>query len=187
MRRFLLVPLLLLITGCGQPSAETASNSQSAPDVSTETLVLLDGPADTSANNDTDTLIMLPPPEPADEKETGETQVKDIPYTSDSLETVKQNIENGSAVIIDVRNQDEWDESHLKIAKLIPVSEFADESTREAAVNEVPKDKIVYVHCKMGGRAGMCGQVLGNLGYDVRPLKMRFEEIVAGGFEVESK
>ncbi len=122
--------------------------------------------------------------EKADNAETGEAEVTEVPYTDDSLETIKQKIDDGSAVLIDVRRQEEWDESHLKAAKLIPVSEFVDEATRASAVEQIDKDKIVYVHCKMGGRAGMCAQVLGDMGYDVRPMKLRYEEIVAGGFEI---
>ena len=40
------------------------------------------------------------------------------------LETVKKEIAAGTAELIDVREQDEWDAGHVIGARLIPLSEF---------------------------------------------------------------
>jgi rhodanese-related sulfurtransferase len=47
----------------------------------------------------------------------------------------------------------------------------------------LPKDKIIYTHCKAGGRALMCGDILKKQGYDVRPLKPGFSDLLQAGFD----
>ena len=47
----------------------------------------------------------------------------------------------------------------------------------------LPKDKIIYTHCKAGGRALVCGDILKKQGYDVRPLKPGYEALIQAGFE----
>jgi rhodanese-related sulfurtransferase len=47
----------------------------------------------------------------------------------------------------------------------------------------VPKDKIIYTHCKAGGRALTCGDILKAQGYDVRPLKPGYEDLIKAGFQ----
>ena len=47
------------------------------------------------------------------------------------------------------------------------------------------KEKIVYTYCAVGVRSLKAGQILNKLGYDVRPLKPGFDELVAAGFPKE--
>ncbi|GAC1337424.1 MAG: hypothetical protein NVSMB29_01770 [Candidatus Dormibacteria bacterium] len=53
----------------------------------------------------------------------------------------------GEAVLIDVREPWEYEEQHLPGARLIPLGELPDR------IAEVPADRDVYVHCRMGGRS----------------------------------
>jgi rhodanese-related sulfurtransferase len=55
-------------------------------------------------------------------------------------------IANG-AVLIDVRERSEYDDVHIPGAVLIPLAELT------ARLDEVPADRDVYVHCRMGGRS----------------------------------
>jgi rhodanese-related sulfurtransferase len=106
-----------------------------------------------------------------------------LTHTKDTLADVKKNVESGKAVIIDVREQNEWDAGHLKAATLMPRSKLTLESELAEMVKKLPKDKIIYTHCRAGGRALTCGELLKKQGFDVRPLKPGYEELVAAGFE----
>jgi len=108
---------------------------------------------------------------------------QELTHTKDSLQTVKENLQAGKAVIVDVREQNEWDAGHLKTAVLIPQSKLKVESQLPELLKTLPKDKIIYTHCRAGGRALICGDILKKQGYDVRPLKAGFEELLGAGFE----
>jgi phage shock protein E len=107
-------------------------------------------------------------------------------HTKDSLETVKENVKSGKAVVVDVREQSEWDAGHLKGAILLPQSKLKNEAQLKETLKAVPKDKIIYTHCRAGGRALMCGDILKQQGYDVRPLKPGFDDLLQAGFEKAS-
>ena len=71
---------------------------------------------------------------------------------------VRELIEN-KAAIFDVREEDEYELSHLKTAKNIPLSQLRDR------VEEIPRDKPVYLHCRSGQRSYNAVLALQNLGY----------------------
>jgi rhodanese-related sulfurtransferase len=104
-------------------------------------------------------------------------------HTKDSLETVKSNVKSGKALIVDVREQNEWDEGHLKGAVLAPMSKLRKENEAKDLLKLLPKDKIIYTHCRAGGRSLICGDILKKHGYDVRPLKPGYEDLIGAGFE----
>jgi rhodanese-related sulfurtransferase len=106
-----------------------------------------------------------------------------LTHTKDSLDTVKKNLKAGKAVLLDVREQKEWDEGHLKDAKLVPQSKLKAEATLAELLKTLPKDKVIYTHCRAGGRALVCGAILKKHGFDVRPLKDGYEKLVEAGFE----
>ncbi|MFP6603469.1 MAG: rhodanese-like domain-containing protein [Pirellulaceae bacterium] len=100
-------------------------------------------------------------------------------HTKDSLETIKKRIKEKKAVLIDVREQGEWDAGHLKAAQLVPLTKL------RAGVKEktLPKDKIIYCHCRSGGRVLIATSILKPLGYDIRPLKQGYQQLLKAGFE----
>jgi len=106
-----------------------------------------------------------------------------LTHTKDSLNTVKDNLKSGKALIVDVREQNEWDAGHLKGAILIPQSKLKAESQLAELLKVLPKDKIIYTHCRAGGRALTCGDILKTQGYDVRPLKAGYQELLSAGFD----
>jgi rhodanese-related sulfurtransferase len=108
---------------------------------------------------------------------------QDLTHTKDSLDTVKSNVKEGKAVIVDVREQSEWDAGHLKAAVLMPMSKLKKEDQGAQMLKSLPKDKIIYTHCKAGGRSLMCGDILKAAGYDVRPLKPGYDDMLKAGFE----
>lgn len=107
----------------------------------------------------------------------------DAGHTVDSLDVVKQRIADGSAVLIDVREESEWNEGHLDEATLVPLSTLKDAATMATALAKLPMGMAVYIHCKAGGRAVQCAEVLAGKGYDIRPLRAGFDKLVESGFE----
>jgi phage shock protein E len=108
-------------------------------------------------------------------------------HTKDSLDTVKENLKAGKAVLLDVREQKEWDAGHLKAARLVPQSKLKMESSLDDLLKTLPKDKVIYTHCRGGNRALACGEILKKYGFDVRPLKAGYQDLVEAGFEKAKK
>jgi rhodanese-related sulfurtransferase len=63
-------------------------------------------------------------------------------------------------VLIDVREQSEYDAGHIPGVTLIPM---ADVATR---LSEIPQDKTVIVTCRSGRRSGEITEYLRQQGYD---------------------
>ena len=64
-------------------------------------------------------------------------------------------------IILDVREQYEYDEGHIPGALLIPYGEIADR-----AENELPdKDQLILVYCRSGRRSKIAAEELVKLGY----------------------
>ncbi|RZO57327.1 MAG: rhodanese-like domain-containing protein [Limisphaerales bacterium] len=107
-------------------------------------------------------------------------------HTKDSLETIQQRLASDEAILLDVREKDEWDLGHLKAAMLTPLS-VLEEGEGDAGfaniVGKLSKDKIIYCHCVSGGRVMPASKILHQLGYDVRPLKPGYDDLVEAGFE----
>jgi phage shock protein E len=105
-------------------------------------------------------------------------------HTKDSLDVVKQNLKAGKAVLIDVREQAEWDDGHLQAAQLVPLSKLKKkDSGIEDVLRTLPRDKPLYVHCASGRRCLVAGDILKKQGFDVRPLKAGYVDLVDAGFE----
>lgn len=103
-------------------------------------------------------------------------------HTTDSLDTVRKNLDAKKAVLLDVREQEEWDDGHLADAKLLPLSRLT--SGVEAAEVEkiAAKGKVIYCHCGSGFRVIAASKALEKLGYEVRPLKHGYRALIEAGF-----
>ncbi len=106
-----------------------------------------------------------------------------LTHTKDSIATVKANLADGKAVIVDVREPKETDEGHLKGAILLPKSKLTVAAEAAELVKKLDKTKIVYTHCRAGKRALECGEILKKQGFDVRPLKTGYEQLLEQGLE----
>lgn len=76
-----------------------------------------------------------------------------------NVDKVRALVESGS-YIIDVREIMEFENGHIKGAVNIPLSELRER------INEIPKDKPVYLHCRTGQRSYNAVLALQNLGYN---------------------
>lgn len=110
-------------------------------------------------------------------------------HTSDTLAEVKKNVEQEKAVLLDVREKQEWEQGHVKDAILFPMSQLQhkDRIDRKKLEELLPKNKVIYTYCKVGGRALACGKILEEFGYEVRNLKPGFDQLKAAGFETQTK
>lgn len=103
-------------------------------------------------------------------------------HTVDSIELVKERVANKSAVLLDVREQNEWDAGHLTDAQFLPLSKMKDPAAVAEALAPLPKDKPIYLHCRSGGRVLQFADLVAGKGYDIRPLKAGYERLVESGF-----
>ena len=65
-------------------------------------------------------------------------------------------------IILDVREQDEYDSGHIPDAVLLPVG-TVDEDAAAAVIPE--KDSTVLVYCRSGNRSKQASEKLADLGY----------------------
>ncbi len=76
-----------------------------------------------------------------------------------NVDKVRELVENNN-IIIDVRENYEYNRGHIKGAMNIPLSQLRER------LNEIPKDKPVYLHCRTGQRSYNAALALQNLGFD---------------------
>ena len=108
-------------------------------------------------------------------------------HTKDTTDAVKKAVAADKAVLLDVREKTEWDDGHLKDAKLLPLSLLKAGAKAEDVAKIIPKDKIVYCHCGSGVRCLKAADELKKFGYDVRPLKPGYADLLKAGFAPATK
>ncbi|AKU14784.1 rhodanese-like domain-containing protein [Luteipulveratus mongoliensis] len=84
------------------------------------------------------------------------------------------------AVVLDVREQDEWDAGHAPGAVHIPLAEVP------ARIDELPDAEPLPVICRSGGRSGRAVQWLSAQGYDVVNVEGGMKAWEQGGKSVVS-
>jgi sulfur-carrier protein adenylyltransferase/sulfurtransferase len=90
-------------------------------------------------------------------------------------------LDAGEPVVVDVREQDEWEEGHIPGAIHIPRGYL--ESRIERAAPDASRPLIVY--CSAGNRSAFAAKTLGELGYeDVVSLSGGFTDWKRNGFPV---
>jgi len=94
-------------------------------------------------------------PEPVPEEENTYRQISQD-------EAKRMMDEDDSLVILDVREQNEYDSGHIGGATLLPVGSI-DEDSAAAVIPE--KDSTVLVYCRSGNRSKTASEALAGLGY----------------------
>ncbi len=110
------------------------------------------------------------------------TSLLAVEHTKDSLKSVWTNIQMKKAVLIDVREKDEWKDGHLQNAVLLPLSEIEKGITQERLEKIAPKGTIIYLHCAFGSRSLQAAESLSRSGRDLRALQSGYDDLVAAGF-----
>ena len=83
-------------------------------------------------------------------------------YQQISQEEAKEMMDTEEVIILDVREQSEYDSGHIPGAVLLPVGTI-DEATAAAAIPA--KDSTVLVYCRSGNRSKTAASALAELGY----------------------
>jgi len=83
-------------------------------------------------------------------------------YEQISSEDAKKIMDSSEEhIVLDTREQDEFDEGHIPGAILIPYTEI-----EKKAEEVLPhKDKIILVYCRSGRRSKIAAETLSKLGY----------------------
>lgn len=107
--------------------------------------------------------------------------------TKDPLAMVKKNVEEKKAVLVDVREKSKWDAGHIADSVLLPLSSLKEGLDAEAIAKQLPKDRIIYTFCVKGIRSCTAADFLKEHGYDVRPLKPGYQQLLDAGFKKGKK
>ena len=83
-------------------------------------------------------------------------------YQQITQEEAKEMMDTQEVIILDVREQDEYDSGHIPGAMLLPAGTI-DEATAADAIPE--KDSTVLVYCRSGNRSKTASSTLADLGY----------------------
>ena len=83
-------------------------------------------------------------------------------YQQITQEEAKEMMDSQEVIILDVREQDEYDSGHIPGAVLLPVGTI-DETTAAEVIPE--KDSTVLVYCRSGNRSKTASSTFADLGY----------------------
>ena len=83
-------------------------------------------------------------------------------YQQISQEDAKEMMDTEEVIILDVREQEEYDTGHIPDAVLLPVGSI-DEDTAAAVIPQ--KDSAVLVYCRSGNRSKTAAAAPAELGY----------------------
>ena len=87
---------------------------------------------------------------------------EEIMYEQISMDEAKKIMESGEDyILLDVREQEEFDEGHIPGAILIPYTEI--EAKAEGKLTD--KDELILVYCRSGRRSKIVSESLAKLGY----------------------
>ena len=101
--------------------------------------------------------------------------------TEISPQNAAAKLNSGDAVVVDVRDKDEWDEGH------IPGATHMSRGTIELDIEEKVPDPnaTVICHCGGGGRSALAAETLQKMGYkNVRSMAGGFKAWKAAGLPV---
>ena len=94
-----------------------------------------------------------PAPAGAGAAEAAVVDLAGLPRDLDAATTASLDARD-DVVLIDVREQDEWDAGHIAGATLIPSSQL------QSRWQEIPTDKTVIVYCRSGNRSNVATDFL---------------------------
>ncbi|GJN65038.1 rhodanese-like domain-containing protein [Faecalibacterium gallinarum] len=83
-------------------------------------------------------------------------------YQQITQEEAKEMMDTQEVIILDVREQDEYDSGHIPGAVLLPVGTINEETAAEVIPE---KDSTVLVYCRSGNRSKTASSTLAELGY----------------------
>ena len=88
--------------------------------------------------------------------------MKENSYQQITQEAAKEMMDTQEVLILDVREQHEYDSGHIPGAVLLPVGTIT-KDTAAAVIDDL--DTVVLVYCRSGNRSKTASQALADLGY----------------------
>ncbi|HEX2850637.1 MAG TPA: rhodanese-like domain-containing protein [Acidimicrobiales bacterium] len=85
------------------------------------------------------------------------------------------------AVLLDVRERQEWDAGHASKARHLPLSLLPRQ------LNQLPKDRRIVVVCRSGNRSARAASLLAHSGFDALNLEGGMQAWAAAGLPVIDK
>jgi len=101
---------------------------------------------------------------------------------SDPIDAMHADLDTGKAVLVDVREWDEWQQQHIDGAVLLPLS-WIQQYKNDEQIESVTRDKIVYLYCRSGRRAKVAEQKLDSMGFDARAVGDGIASLLTKGFK----
>ena len=83
-------------------------------------------------------------------------------YQQITQEEAKEMMDTQEVIVLDVREQDEFDAGHITGAVLLPVGTIT-KDTAAAVIDDL--DTVVLVYCRSGHRSKTASQALADIGY----------------------
>jgi phage shock protein E len=114
-----------------------------------------------------------------------EDKPKELEHTKDTLEEVKKRVEDKKAVLVDVRELVEWNKGRVAGAVHLPWRAMQEKPDDPKIKEKLEKGMIVYTYCEVGYRSLKAGAILNKLGYEIRPLKPGYQDLIKAGFKKE--
>ena len=97
------------------------------------------------------------------------------------LKNVLKEVQENKALLLDVREKDEWEDEHFVDAQSLPLSLICAGKIPQ----DLPKDRPLYIHCMRGFRAEKAAGILEKYYANSSPLLFTFEEIEESGFKTD--
>ena len=103
-----------------------------------------------------------------------------------AAETPVTNFKNGSAIVIDVREEAEIKapQGFVEGSKWLAISEINSDSPQaQNFIKSIDKSKLVYVYCASGGRSGKFSEKLKKLGFKAENIG-GIADVTKAGFPI---
>lgn len=81
--------------------------------------------------------------------------------TVDLFQPIKDKMSNGTAMLVDVRTEEEFETGHINGATLVPL-----DTIKAGDYSLLPKNKQLYIYCRSGNRSAQATQALTQAGYE---------------------
>jgi rhodanese-related sulfurtransferase len=94
--------------------------------------------------------------------------------------TAGRSLVDGGALLLDVRQPEEWAAGHAPGAMFVPLSEVA------ARVDDLPRGRRIVAICRSGARSGRVTEFLAGHGFDVVNLAGGMKAWAQSGYPVET-
>ncbi len=96
-----------------------------------------------------------------------------------SVDQAYEMYQQGDVFVLDVREQEEWDEYHASNTTLIPLGELPNR------LSELPKDQEILVVCRSGNRSQEGRDILLNAGFKATSMAGGLKTWYSKGYPVE--